>query len=49
VAIDSVAVTFSDWDGRKLGPNDVPHIRIAAEMGVGRIRTAALPIRSIVA
>jgi uncharacterized protein (DUF362 family) len=49
VAIDSVAVTLAEWNGKKLGPNDVPHIKIAAEMGVGAIRQAELPVLPVVA
>ncbi|NLH48421.1 MAG: DUF362 domain-containing protein [Myxococcales bacterium] len=42
VAIDSVAVTLSDWNGKKLKPLDVPHIRFAVEMGVGQLYQAAV-------
>ena len=49
VAIDSVAVTIAEWNGKKLEPNDVPYIKLAAEMGVGAIRNIELPVLPVVA
>ncbi|MDP8222292.1 MAG: DUF362 domain-containing protein [Candidatus Lernaella stagnicola] len=47
VAIDSVAVQLAKWNGRALKPQDVPHIRLAAEAGVGTIPTAWIPILTV--
>ena len=44
VAIDSYAVGLSTWNGKKLAPADVPHIRFAAEMGVGSMNVAGLSV-----
>jgi uncharacterized protein (DUF362 family) len=44
VAVDSVGVRLTDWDGRLLAPEDIPHIRLAVKAGVGKIETASLPI-----
>ncbi len=46
VAIDSFAVTLSPWNGRKLAATDVPHIRKAAELGVGSMQIAGLAVRT---
>lgn len=48
VAVDSVAVRLTTWNGRQLKPEDVPHIRLAAAAGVGKIEVAGLPIRLLV-
>jgi uncharacterized protein (DUF362 family) len=49
VAVDSIAVTLTPWNGKELKAADVGYIRLAAEMGVGRIRTAELPVWSAMA
>jgi len=47
VAVDSWAVTLSTWDGKTLTAQDVPHIRRAAQMGVGSMDLADLVIPAV--
>lgn len=42
VAVDSAGVTLSTWNGKTLKPLDVPFIRLAVEMGIGRLYQAAV-------
>jgi uncharacterized protein (DUF362 family) len=49
VAIDAFAVQLSPWNGKTLKPHDVPHIRLAEEMGIGKVATAAIPILPVFA
>jgi len=44
VAIDSFGVTLAPWNGRILKPEDVPHIRLAAEMGVGSMKVSGMGV-----
>lgn len=47
VAIDSWAVTLSPWNGRTLRAEDVPHIRLAAQMGVGSMDLGFLQKKTV--
>jgi uncharacterized protein (DUF362 family) len=47
VAVDAYTVGIADWQNRKRKPNDIGHIRYAAEIGVGRIDLENLKIEVI--
>jgi uncharacterized protein (DUF362 family) len=44
VAMDAYATSLLDWGGRKLRPEDVGHIRFAAEHGLGEMDLAKIEI-----
>jgi len=42
VAIDSFAVGLATWNGKSYQPADIPHIKLAAEQGVGSMDLSGL-------
>ena len=42
--VDAHAVTLSAWSGRNYKPAEIPHIRMAAEHGLGEIDTAKIRV-----
>ncbi len=49
VAADACTVARFEWWGRAMQPNQVKHIRLAHERGLGRMDLAALTIREVAA
>ncbi|HIE30312.1 TPA: DUF362 domain-containing protein [Candidatus Poribacteria bacterium] len=47
VAVDSYAVTLARWDKRKLEPEDVDYIRIAAKLGLGEMNLGKVVVREV--
>lgn len=47
VAVDAYTVGIADWQNRKHKPEDIPHIRHAAEMGVGRLDIENLKVEVV--
>lgn len=47
VAVDAYTVGIAEWQNRKHKPEDIPHIRQAAEMGVGRLDLENLKVEVI--
>ncbi|MHA1566213.1 MAG: DUF362 domain-containing protein [Alphaproteobacteria bacterium] len=47
VAIDSYTVGLSTWNGRTYKPQDIPHIRFAAELGVGSMDVSGAVIKTV--
>lgn len=47
VAADAQMVALGTWGGKRLSPQEIPHIRIAAERGLGRIDLDKLNIRTV--
>ncbi len=47
VAVDAYCVGIAEWQNRKWKPTDIPHIRYAAELGVGRIDVENLKIEVV--
>jgi uncharacterized protein (DUF362 family) len=47
VAIDSYAVTLAPWNKRKLEPEDVDYIRIAAKLGLGEMNLSQVAVKKV--
>ncbi len=47
VAADAQAVTISTWYGRSFRPNQVKHIKLAAERGLGRLDIENLRVKRV--
>ncbi len=47
VAVDAYCVGIADWQNRKWKPQDIPHIRYAAELGVGRMDVEKLNVELV--
>lgn len=47
VAVDAYIVGIAEWKRRRWKPQDIPHIRYAAEIGVGRIDVDNLNVEVI--
>ena len=47
VAADAMTVTLSSWDGRRLAPKQVAHIRNAHENGLGRMDVEHLNVQQV--
>ncbi|MBM3240559.1 DUF362 domain-containing protein [Candidatus Poribacteria bacterium] len=47
VAIDSYAVNLARWNNRKLEPENVDYIRIAAKLGLGEMDISKVSIREV--
>ncbi|MCA1985619.1 MAG: DUF362 domain-containing protein [Desulfovibrio sp.] len=48
VAADALAVASFEWWGRRMQPNQVRHLRLAAERGLGRIDIEHLRVQEVV-
>ncbi len=47
VAVDSYAVNLARWNKRKLEPEDVDYIRIAAKLGLGEMDLGKVAVREV--
>ena len=47
VAVDANTVDIAEWHRRRWKPRDIPHIRYAAELGIGHVDVENLNVEVI--